>query len=64
MFFVCLRYPQQRISFGPPEHSPKWPGLQPGAKYKFIVSASHPTLGFSEASVTLLPPAAGIISAV
>ena len=48
-----------------PDPGPTWPGLQPGARYKFIVSASHPTLGYSEASVvieTLSPPAAGSIS--
>ena len=45
-----------------PDPSSSWPGLKAGARYKFIVSASHPSLGRSEANViieTLSPPAAG-----
>lgn len=45
-----------------PDPSPSWPGLKAGARYKFLVSATHPTLGHSEASVvieTLSPPEKG-----
>ena len=36
-----------------PPPSAAWPGLQPGASYKFLVTASHPSLGYSEASVVI-----------
>ena len=45
-----------------PDPSLTWQGLKPGASYKFLVSASHPSLGTSEASViieTLSPPSKG-----
>ena len=36
-----------------PPPSAAWPGLQPGASYKFLVTASHPSLGYSEASLVI-----------
>ena len=47
-----------------PDPGLTWRGLKPGAKYKFLVTASHPSLGSSEASViieTLSPPSKGQI---
>ena len=47
-----------------PDPGLTWRGLKPGAKYKFLVTASHPSLGSSEASViieTLSPPSKGKI---
>ena len=47
-----------------PPAKDSFPGLAGGAKYKFLVTASHPTLGITEASVvveTHSPPQPGRI---
>ena len=47
-----------------PAASSSFPGLEGGAKYKFVVTASHPSLGVTEATVeveTHSPPRPGKI---
>ena len=54
--------PRREFPLVIPPASSAWPGLAGGASYKFLVSASHPSLGYSEASVvveTLSPPQPG-----
>ena len=54
--------PRREFPLVIPPASSAWAGLAGGASYKFLVSASHPTLGYSEASVvveTLSPPQSG-----
>ena len=56
--------PRREFPLVIPPASSSFPGLEGGASYKFLVSASHPTLGFSEASVvveTLSPPQPGSV---
>ena len=56
--------PRREFPLVIPPASPAFSGLEGGASYKFLVSAEHPTLGSSEASVvveTLSPPQPGSV---
>ena len=56
--------PRREFPLVIPPASSAFPGLEGGASYKFMVSASHPSLGYSEASVvveTLAPPQPGSV---
>ena len=57
--------PSREFPLVVPASGPGFPGLRGGARYKFLVTASHPLLGGTEASVevsVLSPPSPGTLT--